>query len=225
MAERTRLRRRRKVAVTIELVALAIDSNYEPVTEAACDFRNEHVYPALTARGFVLEKLQGPLARRFYVAPAAARPEIDYITGVGHGVYDTFTGHHGDVIFRAGAFQAAEVSGKIVHLLSCQTARELGPSFIRNGCAAFFGYDENFTFLFDFAERFFACDAEIDLAFAEGLTAKKVYARVRALFEKQIAELLAAGHVYVAATLRFDLDHLRSPVDGRSWGSVRAKLR
>jgi hypothetical protein len=219
------LRRRRKIAVTLELVALAIDSNYEPVTAAACKFRNRQVYPVLSARGFVLEKLQGPLARRFYIAPAAARPAVDYITGVGHGVYDTFTGHQGDVVLRVGEYQAAEVSGKIVHLLSCQTARELGPDLVRHGCAAFFGYDENFTFHFEFAETFFACDAEIDLGFAAGLTAKKVYARVRATFERAIAELLAAGHVYVAATLRFDLDHLRSPEDGRAWGNGRAKLK
>jgi len=218
------LRRQRKVAVTVELFALAIDSNYEEVTAAACKFRNEHVYPALAARGFTLEKLQGPLARRFYIAPAAARVEVDYITGVGHGLYDTFTGHQGDVVFRVGEFQKAEVSRKIVHLLSCQTARELGPDFVREGCAAFFGYDENFTFHFDFAEIFFECDAEIDLAFAEGLTAKQVVARVKRLFERHIADLRDAGHVYVAATLRFDLDHLRSPADGRAWGHGGAKL-
>jgi hypothetical protein len=96
---------------------------------------------------------------------------------------------------------------------------------VRKGCPAFFGYDENFTFHFDFADLFFECDAEIDLAFAEGLTAKKVDARVRALFERRIAELLAAGHVYVAATLRFDLDHLRSPADGKAWGRGGAKLK
>jgi hypothetical protein len=220
-----RLRRRRKIAVTIELIALAVDSNYESVTAAACKFRNRHVYPALNRRGFVIEKLQGALARRYYIAPAAARPQIDYITGVGHGAYDTFTGHHGDPIFQVGAYQRAEVAGKIVHLLSCQTARELGRDFVRHGCLAFFGYDENFTFHFDFADLFFECDAEIDLAFAEGLTAKKVDARVRALFERRIAELLAAGHVYVAATLRFNLDHLRSPADGKGWGSLRATLK
>lgn len=219
------LRRRRKVAATIELVALAVDSDYESVTAAACKFRNAHVYPALAKRAFVLEKLQGPLARRFYIAPAAARPQIDYITGVGHGVYDTFTGHHGDAVFQVGNYQRAEADGKIVHLLSCQTARELGPDFVRNGCLAFFGYDENFTFHFDFADLFFACDAEIDLAFAEGLTANKVAARVRTLFERRIGELLAAGHVYVAATLRFDLDHLRSPADGKAWGRGGAKLK
>jgi hypothetical protein len=45
------------------------------------------------------------------------------------------------------------------------------------------------------------------------------------LFERRIAELLAAGHVYVAATLRFNLDHLRSPADGKGWGSLRATLK
>ena len=146
---------------------VAVDSNYEPVTEAAFRYREREVYPHLVTKGWKLSKWQGPLARRYYVAPEVKKPEVEYITGVGHGAYDLYTGHFGDPIFQVGNYQPEEATGKIVHFLSCQTGRRLGPDFVAHGCRAYFGYDENFTFHFEEAEIFFECDSEIDLAFAE----------------------------------------------------------
>lgn len=220
-----RIRSRRRLTSSTEYVVLAIDSNYEPVTKAAYAYREKNVYPYLLKCGLAVNKLQGPLARRSYVAPEAAKPEVDYLTGVGHGNYDLYTGHFGDPIFRIGYYQPEEAAGKIVHFLSCQTGQRLGVDFVKHGCQAYFGYDENFTFLPDYSATFFECDSEIDHGFADGLTAGQVYARTRALYEKRIAELLAKGSGYVAATLKFDLDHLRSPSDGPSWGSQAAKLK
>lgn len=217
-------KKRGQLTLTVEYVALAIDSNYEAVTAAAYQYREQHVYPYLAQRGIALRKWQGPLARRYYVAPEAAKPEVDYLTGVGHGLYNLYTGHHGDPIFQVGQYQPQEASGKIVHFLSCQTARELGPDFVAHGCRAYFGYDENFTFHFEYQDTFFECDSEVDRAFADGLTAAEAYARTRSLYEKRIAELLAQGSTYIAATLKFDLDHLRSPADGAAWGDGTAKL-
>ena len=195
------------------------------MTAAAFAYREQNVYPYLIQRGLVVNKWQGPLARRYYVAPEAAKREVDYLTGVGHGLYDMYTGHHGDPIFRIGHYQPTEAVGKIVHFLSCQTGRQLALDFVKHGCQAYFGYDENFTFHFEYSAIFFECDSEIDRGFADGLAAGPVYARTRALYEKRIAELLAKGSGYVAATLKFDLDHLRSPTDGPSWGNQAAKLK
>ena len=72
---------------------------------------------------------------------------------------------------------------------------------------------------------FFECDSEIDKAFADGLTAAQVYDRVKKLYELRIADLRAIGKVREAATLLFDLNHLRSPASGGArWGNVKAKL-
>lgn len=35
----------RRIVIELSLKALAIDSNYEPVTKAAYDYRQQHVYP------------------------------------------------------------------------------------------------------------------------------------------------------------------------------------
>jgi hypothetical protein len=86
------------------------------------------------------------MAKRVYAGPKARQAGVVYLTGVGHGSYTTFTGHFYDAVFEVGNYSAAEPSGKIVHFLSCETAAHLGPDFVKNGCLAYFGYDEDFVF-------------------------------------------------------------------------------
>ena len=216
---------KQKGTLTLDVTVLVVDSNYESVTLAAFEYREKHVYPYLKSKGMSLKKLQGPMARRHYVAPEASKPQVGYLTGVGHGLANEYTGDHSDSIFQVGNYHPDEVKGKIAHFLSCQTARELGPDFVRNGCLAYFGYDENFTFIMVDRELFFECDSEIDKAFADGLPAAQVYTRVKSLFDERISELRAANKEYLAATLEFDRDHLRCPSSGgENWGDETAKL-
>jgi len=219
-----RTRRTRTVSLNMQLTVLAVDANFEPVTQAGFQYRQANVYPYFEAKGFAVQRCQGPLARRIYVAPAASQPNVTYITGIGHGTYDTFTGDYYDPEFNVGNYSQQEVQGKIIHLISCQTAARLGPDFVSNGCRAFFGYDENFSFQMDIADTFFKCDSEIDRAFADGLAASDVYTRVVNLFNQNIASLRAQGADYKAATLEFDRDHLRAPASGPQWGDPNAKL-
>lgn len=217
--------RKKNFSFVLSVKVLGVDSNYEPVTRAAYEYREAKVYPYLQSKGYQVTKFQGPLARRYYVSPEAKKPEVDFITGVGHGLHNLYTGDQGDNVFQVGNYHPDESRGKIVHFLSCQTARELGPHFVSNGCLAYFGYDENFAFTMADKDIFFECDSEIDRAFADGLTAEQVYDRVRRLYDTRIAEFRAAGKLRAAATLEFDRDHLRCPSSGGSgWGNVKAKL-
>ncbi len=214
----------RNIEVELSLKVLAIDSNYEPVSKTAYDYRQQHVYPFLKNKGFEVVRCQGKLARRIYVAPEAVRQDIVYITGVGHGSYTTYAGDHYDPIFDKGHYQPDEAMNKIVHFLACQTAAQLGPDFVNNSCLAYFGYDENFTFAPDYADIFFQCDSEIDRAFAEGINAGDVYDRVIDLFNKKIEKLEDQGHDYAASTLEYDRDHLCAPSVDARWGDVNAKI-
>ena len=219
-----RLPRRRQRTINLDVTVIAIDSNFEPFTKAAFEYRQKHVYPYLEGRGFHVMRFQGPLARRYYAAPAARRPNVDYLTGVGHGTHDTYTGDYYDPIFSIGNYNQEEVRGKIVHLLSCETARSLGQDFVNQGCLAFFGYDENFIYHQGDSEVFFECDSEIDLGFADGLTAEQVYDRAIAKYNQRITEMRAQGKLYVAAMLEFDRDHLRTPSSSEMWGDREARL-
>lgn len=207
------------------VTVLAIDSKHDALTKSGFDYREKHVYPYLQTCGLTVKKLQGPLARRGYVATEAVKPETVYLTGIGHGLYDLYTGEFGHVVFRVAEYRPEEVRGKIVHFLSCKAARDLGRDFVRNGSLAYFGYDEDFTLVMDEKDVFFECDSETDRALAEGLTAAETYERVVKLFDRRIAEFDAAGKPYAAAVLEFDRDHLRCPSSGGSdWGDPNARL-
>jgi hypothetical protein len=208
-------------------VALAIDSTHEPLTALGFQYRESNVYPYLQLRGVSVRKLQGPMAVRLYVAQEAVRPEVGYLTGVGHGQTDVYSGYNYAPIFQTGAYLPQEVAGKIVHFLSCQTAYNLGRDFVVRGCRAYFGYDADFGFNPQAPDIFFECDAAIDKGFADGLTAAAVYNAVRNLYLHYIASLRATGDGgswYAASILEYNLAHLRSPNDGPAWGDPTAQL-
>ena len=213
---------RRKI--TMNAVVVAIDSNHDSATIAAFNYRQQNVYPYIEERGFIIERCQGQLACRIYVASAASRSNVVYLTGVGHGSYDTFTGHYHNPIFTVGKYSPEESQGKIIHFLSCQIAAILGVDFVNCGCRAFFGYDIDFIFTLETADIFFECDSEIDRAFAEGLTAEEVYQRVYTLYTKYADESFWQGDLNTFKYLETDRDHLRAPSVDRRWGDSQARL-
>jgi hypothetical protein len=223
--------RRKEQTLKVSVSALGIDSTWEPHTLAACRYREKHVYPHFARKGYAVEKCQGPMALRSSAAPIARQPGVVYITGVGHGTSTTYDGLYCSPVFQVGNYSAAESGDKIVHFLACESAQDLGPDFVRNGCRAFFGYDEQFIATTEDEDLFFECDSEIDRAFADGLTAAEVYDRVQALFKKRAADLRAKGKQTAAGTLESDLDRLRCPssppaprAGPNAWGDPRAKL-
>jgi hypothetical protein len=215
------------VKVTMDAVVLAIDANFDPVTKAPFDYREKNVYPYFEKKGFTVIRRQGTSARRAEVAPQARKPNVVYLTGVGHGFPDSYTGDNLDPIFSKGHFRREEADGKIVHFLSCETAAGLGPHFVSNGCRAYFGYSDEFTYPPILAEVFFECDSEIDRGFADGLTADQVFQKVMARFQQHIDRLKSTGDggdLFNASVLEVDLRLLRAPSTGNEYGDVDATL-
>lgn len=215
------------VHMKVAAVVVAIDSNFEPVTEAPFNFREKNVYPHFDKLGFKIVRCQGHQARRNDVAPQARQGNVVYLTGVGHGFQDQYTGEFFDPVFSVGHYAPEEARNKIVHFFSCETAGQLGPDFVANGCRAYFGYSDIFTYPPQAAETFFDCDAEIDRAFADGLTAGQVFDRAKALFEQRIAALKATGNngdLFQASILETNLSFLRAPSLGAQYGDTEATL-
>jgi hypothetical protein len=198
---------------------LAIDPNYEDLTSAAYKYRSTNVYAMLNANNLSLVPLINSQADADPVSAAALKDGVVYITGVGHGEYDTFHGYFNHPVFSVADLNPSIVTGKIVHLLSCETANGLGPDMVALGCRAFFGYSVPFTYDPSFSSIFFACDAQIDFGLAAGHTAGKVAADVTAFFEKSINDNPGA-----AAYLRMNLDNFCSPANGTRWGQTDASL-
>ncbi len=223
------------------IVILAIDSNYDPITKVAFIYRENHVYSYFLEKGFLVEKCQDKLARRPYIVRALKRLNIKYITGVGHGFDDIFTGDQGSPIFSENNYSQDESKGKIIHFLSCLTAIKLGVDLVQNGCLAFFGYDIPFTYIIDCveAEVLFQCDAEIDRAFADDLTAEEVYQCVDNLYQTKIKEyreklrqarkndadeITITQLTNIISYLQVHRNHLCCPSIDQRWGNVQAKL-
>jgi len=123
-----------------------------PTVLAMADFD----LPTRSASGFMLRyiaprvepvQLLGMLVRRLPFRLAA--PQSDIIIGAGHGDVDTFTGQNEAILLEVGNYDPREVKGKVIKLLSCQTGVELGPDLVKNGCAAFMGYTDDYVWVMD----------------------------------------------------------------------------
>lgn len=216
---------------------LCIDTDADAETEPLFEYRKAKLYPGLAA-SLTLLSAHGSDATRTKVAPLARDPRVRLITGSGHGTAGEFKDGHNRPIFGAGALDPAEVSGKIVHLLACQTGLQLGPDLVANGCQAFFGYDVDFVFspFRNLAELFFEADAEIDRALAQGLTAAEAHTAAVQLFQKHIDELDQRAEtetsqakkdvlLWTATALEFNRDHLLGPREaGSPLGDPLARL-
>jgi hypothetical protein len=208
-------------------IFIAIDTYDGNDIKPISAYLEANVYPYLQSKGFTMAPCFGPLARPHYVASAATGPDVKLLTGAGHGTYTSFTGFQGEPVYAIGSYAAEQVRGRIAHFLSCENAKELGPDFVTNGCLAYIGYDENFTFDSVFGDIFFKCDSEITRGLADGLTVGEAVTRAKDLYTKTIAALMAQNTVESAEAahrLQYNLLHLRSPLDGPRWGSTEAKV-
>lgn len=206
------------------MTIIVIDSDSEVVTQACQDYRKSEVYPGLEQAGFTIEAFGGNAARRARIAPHLTKPDVRFLSGSGHGLERRFTGFNGESILEIGQYDSNEPHGKIIHLLACLTAAELGSDLVKNGCTAFFGYDVVFMFPLDTPELFLDCDAEIDFALAAGKTAGEAYSNAYDAFTSRMQQLLAAQRPYLAAILEYNRDHLCGPSVDTKWGDENAAL-
>jgi hypothetical protein len=197
------------------------ENTTDGVTTPAANYRIANVHPVFAARGFEVVSLQGTNDIRASFIPAAQNSRTVYISGIGHGSYTTFTGHSNVQVLQVGGYNATEVNGKAIHLLSCETGRTLCPDTVANGAKAAVGYDENFVFDWTNANLYWQCDSTFDISMANGRTAEHAIADTVARYNTAIASVPGTS---TAATLLSDRNLLRSPVSGAAWGSKTTRI-
>ena len=209
-------------------IVLFCENTTDEVTKHAANYRLKHVHPVFKSKGFIVLALYGADDVRARFAPIAKNKRVVYIAGVGHGSPSRYTGHMGNIILKACSYDSNEVRGKVVQLLSCQTAQRLGPDMIRKGASAFAGYYENFTFVFDQPgttidemELFWKCDSMWDLIIADGQTAENAH---HAAINAYNAAIASVPNTVAATWLTHDRNCFRSPATSRRYGSKKAKL-
>lgn len=193
--------------------ALFCENTTDNVTTPIATWRLANVHAAFQNRGFTVVAFTGTDDVRAKFVLAAKNALTTYIGGVGHGNYDVYTGHWGDVLLKIGQYDSDEVKGKVLHFLSCRTGRDLGPDAVAKGGSAYAGYDENFTFVWDDASTpvnefllFVQADATFDLQMAAGVPAGKAYDATIQAFNAAIAQV---PNTAAATWLTYDRDHFR----------------
>lgn len=231
------------VTTNLELVILTINSKYDKITSSASRYREQSLFSYLEKR-FRVEHMTGKMARRQHITYSLKKhgAGVVYITGIGHGFSDEFTGELFCSIFKVGEYNGREVKNKIVHLLSCSTASELGKNMVEEGCKAFFGYDKPFLYvdLQEYEDIFWDCDAEIDRALVDGCSAFQAHQRavegynnliqkfselyIKSFIDDAITVQQAAIYKKVFTHLQDNVLHLCSPAINPCWGSPAITL-
>lgn len=191
------------------------------ITKHAANYRKRHMRFAIR---IIPTVLTGPNDTRPNFAAACKRPKVVYITGVGHGSPTVYTGYRHSRLWVACKYDPAEVKGKIIHLLSCKTARELGPDLVQKGACAYFGYFENFTITWNHPDVFWKCDLAIDIALGRGLNATQAAQVTLRVYNGWISRMRGI-HGPTATWLTWDRDALRSPLHGRQYGDNACTLQ
>ncbi|MFX1325518.1 MAG: hypothetical protein ACFE8N_11205 [Promethearchaeota archaeon] len=208
---------------------LCIDTDYDDVVRSFLEGRKE-VYRYFETKGFEVIRIQGEEATRKTISEIALDEDVVYITGSGHGTEASFKGHKYRSIFkkrwsllRAKGYLEDEVKNKIIHLLSCSSAKILGIDFVKNGCKAFFGYDKVVQLDPDYNQIYSTCDAEIDYAIADGCTAEEAFDRAVQFYKDAIEVLDERNSEYISLSLKRNLECLKGPTIS-PWGSRNATI-
>lgn len=183
---------------------LEVDANFDSVTRYGFAFRvSKYVLPYFRQRGATVTHLAGNQARASDFRRALAAVDVHLVSGFGHGNSDTFTGQDLETLWSANSYNPSEASGRVIHLVSCGTARRLGRDLVDKGALAYFGYFEEFGFVSERptpqdllsdgrADPFFRCDSEIDRLLADGIEAQEVFRQVLELFDAQVSSLISS---------------------------------
>lgn len=197
------------------------ENTTDSVTQEAATYRKNNVHPVFTKQGYKIISLEGIHDTRVDFVNELSKKRVVYISGIGHGSYTTYTGHLFNNILSVGAYNNSEVSGKLLHLLSCETGRDLGPNTVNNGAKGYAGYTENFIFDFKNSSKYWPCDSQIDISLALGRTFEQA---INDAYTKYDAAISSVPGTITASYLLNDKNLLRSPVSGNAWGSKVAKI-
>jgi len=167
-----------------------------------------------------VDRLRKRDATRIRVVEAIESVDPQLVAGCGHGAPNLFTGQFGVPIFSVCTEDV--LARRIVFLLSCDTAAELGPDAVRKGARAYIGWDAPVVFVVSSPPRIrdpatdpFAWplfDASLSLlgSLMWGKTAgEAVEAYMRRSSYWYRYWLSRSDGTYVAASIAHDAKHLR----------------
>lgn len=174
------------------------------------------------AKGFQLLDLKEARANRKEFESLIKSNNPSLVLFYGHGSSDKVGGHNNEALIEAGDNESI-LKLKIVHALSCKSAKVLGPKSIDSGALAYIGYDEDFIFccipekisrpLEDKLASFFLNPPEILIkSLLKGNSVGISVGRAKRLFKSNVQQLLTienSKYNYAIPYLLWNMDHLK----------------
>lgn len=203
---------------------LFCENTTDQVTTPFAKYRFKHVHPVFDSCGFTVVVLKDTDDVRANFVPQATKELTVFLSGIGHGNFNVYTGHFGNHILESCKYSSDEVKNKSIHFLSCRTARDLGPDAVAKGANSYAGYIENFILQWDDGstpavnefELFAKSDSTYDIMMANGATAKKAFDATYQAFNTAISQV---PNQVAATYLTLDRDRLRMH------GNPKAKIK
>ena len=126
----------------------------------------------------------------------------------GHGSDETLTGHNDEILIKTPD-DISLLKSKIVHSLSCSSAKKLGKDAVEKGATTYIGYENDFIFFFDknktarpledkIATPIFEAANQIPLAIIKGNNASEAFVRSQKTYEKWINHYRLHGELLEA---------------------------
>lgn len=114
----------------------------------------------------------------------------------GHGSDDTVCGHKDEVLIKSNENDHL-LKKKIIHSLSCSSAKRLGPNSVKKGAEAFIGYENKFAFFSsrhksahptrdEVAKPFFLSANEAPIALLKGKTVEEAVRKTQIAYSHWI---------------------------------------
>lgn len=105
---------------------------------------NENVV-ATAKKNFIVFDLKNKDATRANLEKNIKNENPELVILNGHGNYDAITGDKEEVLIQVDDNEEI-LKNRVVYAMSCETAKNLGPSCVEHGAKAYIGYDEVFVF-------------------------------------------------------------------------------
>lgn len=176
-------------------VILITRPEYDPATEYLSDWC-ELIIREAEQRNFKIVQLKNKDAKRDLLEKRIEKNDPALILFNGHGESDRILGDKNTVLIKVGENEEI-LKKRIIHSLSCNSAKELGLKSVEAGAKAFIGYIGKFVFLQDdqhtatprkdkIAEHFLNAANVAPISLIKGNTVKESFEKAQNSFEKAI---------------------------------------
>lgn len=209
--------RKPPVPVTSRLLFVEPEQHY--LNYGSCALRN--TVAANTKPEYECRELRGSDANPDKINAAIAEIDPALFTGLGHGNECVFTVECQTLYMsvKSGSHSKCtrdinldKMRGRVVHLVSCVTAVELGPALIANGARAYIGYRDSFWFFTGTTpcggrdvQSVFLAEFQVEASLMAGLSVGQAYRDSQARNDQEV-EYWTTGegrnHQYAAELAR-----------------------